>query len=286
MNDKKKKTLTFSRDQSDIYASTNDVNRGTSNANQAGNQPSASKYAMQADGDTAGKLTILKPNTVVSAEEKQGTQANAPQKDSNPGAFTFAHTPSPIGGDHHTMLPGASDRINSTLNPLLNPNKPTSAPIPGIQVDGTALYDYYRDLYEQQGRLAKEDAEGKVAAATGGQASSYADTAGGQTYDAYLAEYDAILRDLAGDRDTENTDNWYSEMFGEGEPAFTGTSKAEAEAYLASLDIPADALAELIPPAKWARLKRAGGEAAETQFNSYAEYLSAFVEYVLDTYEG
>lgn len=286
MNGKKKKPYIFSRDQSDIYASTNDVNRGTPNTSFAGNQPSAGKYAVQADGDTAGKLATLKPNAVVSAEEKQGTQAYAPQKESNPGAFTFAHNPSPVGGNHHTMLPGASDRINSTLNPLLNPNKPTSTPIPGIQVDGTALYDYYRDLYERQGRLAKEDAEGKAAAATGGQASSHADTAGGQTYDAYLAEYAAILRGLAGDQDTENTDNWYSEMFGEGEPAFTGTSKAEAEAYLASLDIPADALAELITPAKWAQLKRAGGDSAETQFNSYAEYLSAFVEYVLDTYEG
>ena len=73
MNDKKKKTLTFIRDQSDIYASTNDVNRGTPKANHAGKQPSASKYAVQADGDTAGKFTTLKPNTVVSAEKKQGT---------------------------------------------------------------------------------------------------------------------------------------------------------------------------------------------------------------------
>lgn len=275
MNDKKKKReLWYTPDKYDPNTGSN----------------IGDKFTVNGDGvpqAVAGDPNYTPPNGSIhyTVEEKAPAQG-VEQKTSRTAGFTFAHTPSPIGGDHHTMLPGASDRINSTLNPLLNPNKPASSPIPGIQVDGTALYDYYRDLYEQQGRLAKEDAEGKVAAATGGQASSYADTAGGQTYDAYLAEYDAILRGLAGDQETENTDNWYSEMFGEGEPAFTGTSKAEAEAYLASLDIPADALAELIPPAKWARLKRAGGEAAETQFNSYAEYLSAFVEYVLDTYEG
>lgn len=288
MNGKKKKPYIFSRDQSDIYASTNDVNRGTPNTSFAGNQPSAGKYAVQADGDTAGKLATLKPNAVVSAEEKQGTQAYAPQKESNPGAFTFAHNPSPIGGNHHTMLPGASDRINSTLNPLLNPNKPTSSPISGIQVDGTALYDYYRDLYERQGRLAREDAAGRAAAMTGGQANSYAETAGEQTYNAYLDEYDSLLRQIQSGSSESDTGGWYDELLNEeGGDGFTGTTRQEAEAYLASQDIPANKLDDLMSPAQWAIKKREGKTGiAEIEFNTYEEYLSAFVEYILDTYEG
>jgi hypothetical protein len=121
---------------------------------------------------------------------------------------------------------------------------------------------------------------------TGGQANSYAETAGEQTYNAYLDEYDSLLRQIQSGSSDSDTGGWYDELLNEeGGDGFTGTTRQEAEAYLASQDIPADALADLMPQAQWIMQKKSykkGG--AETEFDTYAEYLSAFVEYILDTY--
>lgn len=49
-----------------------------------------------------------------------------------------------------------------------------------------ALYRQYRDQYVRQGRQAMMDTMGQAAAMTGGYGNSYAQTAGQQTYQAYL----------------------------------------------------------------------------------------------------
>lgn len=189
------------------------------------------------------------------------------------------------------------DRINTSLNPMLNQNRVTpGAGLPGytapsaggVQLNDAALYDQYRDMYERQGRLAREDAAGRAAAMTGGQANSYADTAGEQTYNAYLDEYDSLLRQIQSGSSESDTGGWYDELLNEeAGDGFTGTTRQEAEAYLASQDIPANELDDLMSPAQWAIKKREGKTGiAEIEFNTYEEYLSAFVEYILDTYEG
>ncbi len=53
-------------------------------------------------------------------------------------------------------------------------------------VNADALYQQYKDSYTRQGKLAMEDTIGKAAALTGGYGNSYAQTAGQQTYQAYL----------------------------------------------------------------------------------------------------
>ena len=208
---------------------------------------------------------------------------------------TYAQT----NNHNFSRLPGsenkaALERINQSISPVLNQNRvPAGAGLPGyappssggVRLNDAALYDQYRDLYERQGRLAKEDAAGKAAAMTGGQASSYGQTAGEQSYDAYLAEYDSLLRKIQGSS-SEDTGDWYDDLLGgENDNTFTGTTRQEAEAFLASRDIPAEALSDLLPQAQWIMQKRGNKKGgAETEFDTYAEYLSAFVEYVLDTY--
>lgn len=53
-------------------------------------------------------------------------------------------------------------------------------------LNGDALYQQYKDRYIQQGKQAMMDTMGEAAALTGGYGSSYAQTAGQQTYQGYL----------------------------------------------------------------------------------------------------
>ena len=61
------------------------------------------------------------------------------------------------------------------------------------------FYQRYRDQYIRQGQLGMEDTVGKVTSLTGGYANSYAQTAGQQTYEAYLRQLDDVLPELYGD---------------------------------------------------------------------------------------
>lgn len=53
-------------------------------------------------------------------------------------------------------------------------------------LNGDAFYQQYKDRYIQQGKQAMMDTMGEAAALTGGYGSSYAQTAGQQTYQGYL----------------------------------------------------------------------------------------------------
>ena len=61
---------------------------------------------------------------------------------------------------------------------------------------GDPLYQQYRELYTQQGRLAMEDTLGQAAALTGGYGSTYAQTAGQQTFQNYMQKLNAIVPEL------------------------------------------------------------------------------------------
>ncbi|MBQ5886812.1 MAG: hypothetical protein IIW82_04085, partial [Clostridia bacterium] len=172
----------------------------------------------KADDYAAQKILGIVPGTKSNSSQYKFT-ASAPSANvSRPSDHIFSHSPA-----------AGMDRINSTLFPMTGGNA-TGATGGGdgselFPVDGAALYDHYRDLYERQGRLAREDTEGKAAAMTGGQSSSYGDFAGEQSYNAYLSEYDSILRKAQNGVSEEDTENWWTEDF------FTGTTKQEAEAY-------------------------------------------------------
>ena len=59
------------------------------------------------------------------------------------------------------------------------------------------LYENYRDSYTGGGRLAMQDAMGEAAALTGGYGSSYAQSVGQQTYQAYMRALSDKVPDLA-----------------------------------------------------------------------------------------
>lgn len=63
-------------------------------------------------------------------------------------------------------------------------------------VNADALYQQYKDSYTRQGKLAMEDTIGKAAALTGGYGNSYAQTAGQQTYQAYLDKLNDRIPEL------------------------------------------------------------------------------------------
>ena len=58
------------------------------------------------------------------------------------------------------------------------------------------LYRQYAQQYTDQGRLAMEDAMGRAAALTGGYGSTYAQSVGQQTYDAYLQRLNEVIPEL------------------------------------------------------------------------------------------
>lgn len=65
-------------------------------------------------------------------------------------------------------------------------------------VEDDPLYQQYRDQYTAQGRNAMRDTMGQAAALTGGYGSTYAQQAGQQSYDAYLARLNDIVPELYG----------------------------------------------------------------------------------------
>ena len=59
-----------------------------------------------------------------------------------------------------------------------------------------AMYQQYRDMYQQQGRRAMQDTMGQLAAMNNGYGSSYAQSAGQQAYQGYLQELNNRLPEL------------------------------------------------------------------------------------------
>ena len=63
-------------------------------------------------------------------------------------------------------------------------------------LNGDALYNQYKQQYQQMGRQAMMDTMGQAAALTGGYGNSYANTAGNQAYQAYLSKVGDIVPQL------------------------------------------------------------------------------------------
>lgn len=63
-------------------------------------------------------------------------------------------------------------------------------------LNADALYQQYKDKYQQQGKQAMLDTMGNAAALTGGYGSSYAATAGNQAYQQYLQQLNDVVPEL------------------------------------------------------------------------------------------
>lgn len=59
-----------------------------------------------------------------------------------------------------------------------------------------ALYQQYKDMYMQQGKVAMQDAMGQAAAMTGGYGNSYAATVGNQAYQEHLGKLNEVIPEL------------------------------------------------------------------------------------------
>lgn len=90
------------------------------------------------------------------------------------------------GGNKNTYL----DSINETLNKIMNREAFS------FDINGDALYNQYKDLYSQQGKMAMMDTMGQAAALTGGYGNSYASTAGNQAYQARLQQLNEVVPEL------------------------------------------------------------------------------------------
>ena len=130
-----------------------------------------------------------------------------------------------------------------------------------------AAFQQYTDQYTRQGRAAMEDTMGKTAALSGGYASSYAQTAGQQTYQGYLQQlYDLLPQlqanaqsqynregealtnqyDLLKDQDTADYSRWrdtvsdWENQSAQAYKEYAGAQSADADSYKLLLNYYAD----------------------------------------------
>ena len=225
-----------------------------------------------------------KQNQKVMEHMLGGPVPSLPSKPSAQNSHVFSHSP----GDGMKW-------IDQTLNPLANPSpflpimgESQQGGNPSIQIDEAALFDQYADYYKRHGILAMEDTVGRAAAMTGGYGNSYAEVAGNQAYDSHIADYLKLVNGTG----VGTTGSWLDDLIGDQtNTGFTGTTAQEAQAYVQSQGLPADSLADLMSDAEWRRQKalhsRHGGGGVEvTEYDTYAEYLAAFVAYATEMYSG
>lgn len=74
------------------------------------------------------------------------------------------------------------DQLNSMYDKIMNREAFT------YDFNKDAMYQQYKDMYQQQGKRAMQDTMGQLAAMNNGYGSSYAQTAGQQTYQNYLQQ--------------------------------------------------------------------------------------------------
>lgn len=110
--------------------------------------------------------------------------------------------------DEQTRLKAEYDRQKSALANYAaysNPNAPAlSAAREAVinrtpftfKTDGDALYERYKNTYQQMGKQAMQDTVGQAAMLTGGYGNSYAAAAGAQAYNQYLSRMNDVIPQL------------------------------------------------------------------------------------------
>lgn len=91
-----------------------------------------------------------------------------------------------------TYNPQYDAQINALFDKLMNRDK--------FSYDASTdpLFQQYRDIYTQQGKMAMQDTMGQAAALTGGYGSSYGQSVGQQQYDAYLQKINEMVPQFYG----------------------------------------------------------------------------------------
>lgn len=161
--DEKKKLLSDGTQSPSVQASAPSVQSASPATNLAG--------VSESTLGNLGKYTQgYKPSEAVSNAQNYLTGI----LNNKPGAYNSAY---------QNDLQGLYDRI-------MNREKFT------YDLNGDALYNQYKQQYQQMGRQAMMDTMGQAAALTGGYGNSYANTAGNQAYQAYLSKVGDIVPEL------------------------------------------------------------------------------------------
>lgn len=124
---------------------------------QAAQTPQQSSYTQQLQQMVSTGYT---PSETVTSANNYLQQVIA----SKPGSYQSAYT----------------DQLQSLYDQIINREKFS------YDMNADALYQQYRQQYQQMGKAAMQDTMGQAAALTGGYGSSYASTAGNQAYQSYL----------------------------------------------------------------------------------------------------
>lgn len=139
-----------------------------------------------------GSINKVATKTQSNTNNPSGTQGfqykNFQESDvlSQAQAAIDQHKQTMPGGNKNTYL----DSINETLNKIMNREAFS------FDINGDALYNQYKDLYSQQGKMAMMDTMGQAAALTGGYGNSYASTAGNQAYQSSLQKLNEVVPEL------------------------------------------------------------------------------------------
>ena len=161
--DEKKKLLSDGTQSPSVQASAPSVQSASPATNLAG--------VSESTLGNLGKYTQgYKPSEAVSNAQNYLTGI----LNNKPGAYNSAY---------QNDLRGLYDRV-------MNREKFT------YDLNGDALYNQYKQQYQQMGRQAMMDTMGQAATLTGGYGNSYANTAGNQAYQAYLSKVWDIVPQL------------------------------------------------------------------------------------------
>lgn len=135
---------------------------------QAAQQPQQPSYTQQLQQMVSTGYT---PSETVTSANNYLQQVIA----SKPGSYQSAYT----------------DQLQSLYDQIINREKFS------YDMNADALYNQYKQQYQQMGKAAMQDTMGQAAALTGGYGNSYASTAGNQAFQAYLQQLNDKVPEFA-----------------------------------------------------------------------------------------
>ena len=164
-------------------------------------------------GVTRSESTEAKDQGETQTVQKQETPSTAPEKPQESNFVYKPYTPSQAVLDAQSRLeslvqPGEYksqwyNQLQQSLDAILGRKDFR------YDLNGDALYQQYKEQYQNLGQQAMMDTMGQAAALTGGYGNSYASTAGNQAYQRYLQGLNDKIPELAAlarqnyDKDTQ-----------------------------------------------------------------------------------
>ena len=136
-------------------------------------------------------------------EDKTVENATTPEVETTPEVNNATYVPNEAATNAQANLnsyieanqPNAYDakwntQLDSIMNQILNREKFT------YDMNSDAIYNQYKDIYQQQADMANKEAQAQAAALTGGYSSSYGQMLGQQAYGAEMQKLNNIVPDL------------------------------------------------------------------------------------------